>query len=178
MKKIILTIALLFAFAGGLKAQTVETFENFDGVSFGFYNGDVDSVETINSGYFDVSLVDNQPLYLTYLFGAGTGGGTITNDSVTLIIQSRTPYKTSPSATSFSYLTRNVDTLIIVGGTAPSFTTLSLTSYGPEIRFNLVTVDGGTGTANQNNRTIALCLYARALDRAPFMRKHYGNLDR
>lgn len=71
-----------------------------------------------------------------------------------------------------------MDTVILIGGTAATFTTLSLTSYGPEIRFQLVTAAGGTATDNNNNRTIALTLYARVLDRAPFLRKHYGNLDR
>jgi len=173
MRKLLITIMLLFAGVTAVKAQNVTEFLSADVPLYGTEVTGIDSLGTYNTGWFDVSVLDGQTLYLTYLLSAGTGGGVITDDSNRVIIEGRTPYK---KGATISYLTTKIDTILVIGNTVATQTTLSLSGYHPEARFRIESITAQTGH-NENGRTLALTVYARSKDPVFYNHRHIGNIS-
>lgn len=131
------------------------------GVMLSTYYPDVDSLAATNiyySTYSDWTTIDGlATLTLTYAYT--TAGNT--DDTLMLILQGKRDIgnRTTP-------VIYNLDTAFLVGASTRTVRTtaaLTLTATAPEVRW-VVKESTSQGTANRNNGTLEVSLYAPTLD--------------
>ena len=178
LKKLLIVFALVIApFVAQAQNGVVSEWLDNDGEYYSVRFSDLDSLENDSSGWMQWNPSDNGTIFMADLFSAGSGGDTITRDSVKVIIQTRTKVSQGSGTTGFIYNVAEVDTQLVIGrsGVIANIRELTLTGKGSEYRVRLSIPSQEYG--NRNDRDLRLTFYMPKRDSDTYMHRRYPNIS-
>lgn len=173
MKKIL--IAILFLLATGTAFSQVATVARRSTESAPIFScifTDVDSIVATNvytSDWFDISAMQSQSLYLAdSLYSPAT----TTADTVLVILRGRYQFGKEGTTTKQAYI--RCDTITVFSNVV-AVNTMSLSTYAPEVQFEIRNKTTTVASQNRNNKKLYLNLFSNTTN---YLRPHptYGNL--